>query len=142
MLKGMRRSAARNAMAAIAVLGLASVVMVQSVQGIAQPAGAAPPADDPALLAALMRQGATVFSRNCASCHGMNGEGGVGPSFVESPHLASVVGTVEQIIFGGGHMPAFGHLSNGDIAAVATFIRNSFGNAYPLIGEAQVATYR
>ena len=130
-------------MAAIAVLGLASAMgMVQSAPGIAQPAGAAPAGDDPALLAALMRQGAPVFNRNCATCHGMNGEGGVGPSFIQSPHLASVVGTVEQIIHGGGHMPAFGYLSNGDIAAVATFVRNSFGNAYPLVAEAQVATYR
>ncbi len=80
----------------------------------------------------LMEEGKSVYQRACAACHGMNGEGGVGPSIVGS---AIATGPLEKhtdtIINGvaGTAMQAFGQqLNKLEVAAVATYQRNAWGN--------------
>jgi mono/diheme cytochrome c family protein len=49
-------------------------------------------------------RGKTVYSANCASCHGAAAEGGVGPKLAGAP--ISVADAKAQIDNGGGAMPA------------------------------------
>lgn len=75
--------------------------------------------------------GAAVFAKNCAACHGANGTGGVGPALAENQHVNVTDATpmLTTILQGRGMMPSWrGQLADGDIAAVATFIRSSWGN--------------
>ena len=92
------------------------------------PVVAAPAEDDPVLLADLVDEGETVFRRNCTGCHGVDGGGRDGPRFTDSARLVSVSTILTQVIDGGAYMPDFGGLSDRQVVAVATFIRNSFGN--------------
>ena len=82
----------------------------------------------------LMAQGQKVYSTNCASCHGVTGQGipGVFPAISGSPiasgnakkHISTVMNGVS-----GTAMQAFGRqLSDSDLAAVITFERNALGN--------------
>lgn len=113
----------------------------------AQPTPAAEAEDDAALFAALMEEGAFVYRRvaNCAGCHGNEGAGDFGPRLAGDGYLASVGGVV-GIILGGfteHGMPAFADdLDNRQVAAVATFVRNSWGNEYGLVREEWVANRR
>lgn len=75
--------------------------------------------------------GASVFSKNCAACHGANGTGGIGPALAGNPHvnIANSTPMLTTIVQGRNQMPSWrGQLSAGDIAAVATFVRSSWGN--------------
>lgn len=103
----------------------------------------AQPADDAAAIEAAMDDGAAVYEGNCAVCHGDDGEGGEGPRLVGYERLEFVSATVGQIIEGGAYMPPFGpRLDDAEIAAVATYIRNSWGNEFGLVTEEQVGAYR
>jgi mono/diheme cytochrome c family protein len=115
---------------------------------------AAPAKVDSALVAA----GQPVYFANCALCHGLDGKGlpglypGVaGNSGVQAPNPTSVLHIIlagnkkgpEVTIKGIDSMPAFGDkLSDKDIAAVATYVRNSFGNAAPAITAQEVTDLR
>lgn len=85
--------------------------------------------------------GASVFSKNCAACHGASGDGGVGPALARNPHVnidnPNVMLTT--ILRGQNLMPSWrGQLAATDIAAVATFIRSSWGNSAPPVTVQQV----
>jgi mono/diheme cytochrome c family protein len=75
--------------------------------------------------------GAMVFQNSgCGGCHGANGEGGIGPALAGNANLADAHAVVDQILHGGGGMPPFAQLTDEEIAAVAEFIRSSWGNAF------------
>ncbi len=59
-------------------------------------------------------QGKKLFLQNCAMCHGINAEGGMGPSLNGSGHVIhhSPKKLLTQINNGGGGMPAFGNKLN------------------------------
>ena len=100
--------------------------------------------------------GASVYSTNCASCHGTNGQG----TPTVFPPLASnstVTGDPKQLIHivkygvntpitvGGkryhGMMPAWSpQVSDSDLAAVLTYIRSSWGNSAAPISAADVSS--
>ena len=86
--------------------------------------------------------GAQIYvSAGCVGCHGANGEGGVGPALAGNANVDDATDVLNRIIHGGGIMPAFGdQLSDEEIAAVATYIRNSWGNE--TIDAAQVPDAR
>lgn len=116
-------------------------------------AGAAPAGVDPA----DMKSGKTQFIV-CAACHGQNGEGtAAGPPLAGSEW---VVGPAENLIriqlrglrgpievkgttydFPAG-MAALAYQNDQQIAAVLTYIRNSFGNSAPPVTAAEVAALR
>ncbi len=48
-------------------------------------------------------RGETVFSQQCAGCHGPGGKGGVGPRLIASP--IPIAAVKAQIDAGGGSMP-------------------------------------
>ncbi len=113
----------------------------------AAPAAAPDPAPD-ALMAELMAEGRTVYGRNCSPCHGAEGQGqpagqGAAPPLAGSTFLTADMFVVRQILYGAGaYMPAFSNFTDRQVAAVVTYARNSFGNAYGILTEAAVAANR
>lgn len=105
---------------------------------------AAPSGPAPAVDAALVKAGAGVFTANCAGCHQATGMGvpGAFPPLAGNPNLADVKRVTTTIIKGRNAgvvvngqkytqpMPAFGQLSDQDVAAVASYVRNSWGNKF------------
>jgi mono/diheme cytochrome c family protein len=103
------------------------------------------------------RTGAQIFSSTCAACHQAQGEGTdrypplAGSEWVNGPEprlvriiLHGLTGDVEvQGQVYNGAMPAWGpSLSDAEIAAVATYIRSSFGNQSLPISVATVTQAR
>jgi mono/diheme cytochrome c family protein len=79
----------------------------------------------------------------CFACHGQFGFGGAGPRFRDDRYLGLTDYVVGQILMGRDIMPAFGTiLSDDQVAAVATFIRNSWGNNFGPVQGQQVAGIR
>ena len=93
---------------------------------------------------ALMDLGQRVYQQHCADCHGAQGQGATGayPPLAgnRAVVMASPVNTVQAIVSGGfapataGHPQPYGMppfrtlLSPAEIAAVASFVRQSWGN--------------
>ncbi|MGV8840800.1 MAG: c-type cytochrome [Bauldia sp.] len=94
--------------------------------------------------AEVMAAGATAYAQNCAVCHGAEGGGGAGPTLAGNPVTASTLGVVQMIIQGylNHGMPPFGHLSDDVIAGIASYVRNSWGNAHGEVTAATVAEMR
>ncbi|MGA8534613.1 MAG: cytochrome c [Candidatus Tumulicola sp.] len=96
--------------------------------------------------------GARVYITNCSSCHQLDGRGvpGAFPALAGDPVVTGDPGRVISIVkFGrrrsaqsgafGGVMPAWnGLLSDGDIAAVVTYIRFAWHNRANPVTRAQV----
>ena len=75
-------------------------------------------------------QGETVYSANCARCHGPDGEGGVGPQLGDGAVEANL--TIEEhtevVTNGRNGMPAWeGQLSPEEIDAVVQYEREELG---------------
>jgi mono/diheme cytochrome c family protein len=129
-----------------ALLGIAGVAALAA--GFALNVSAQEPRD-PALQAEidlLVAEGDIVYhSVGCSGCHGANGEGANGPPFVGNTTLESAGAIIAQMLFPDQEhdpMPAFGHLEDRQLAAVATYIRNSWGNNYGIARETSVAFQR
>jgi cytochrome c oxidase subunit 2 len=82
----------------------------------------------------LMTKGEAVYKANCLACHQANGQGvqGVFPALAGSQIATkpeNIKTHITHILYGKNLMPAFGEqLNDGDIAAVATYERNAWGN--------------
>ena len=91
-----------------------------SAQSSPAPTGAV--AHDPQVL-----QGRTIFQTYCATCHGIAGGGGVGPSFADGKLLRDFADVDAEMAFvkrGQGVMPAFaGTLNDAQIRAVVRYER-------------------
>jgi mono/diheme cytochrome c family protein len=121
------------------------------------PAGAPEPVVSPPPQAD-MAAGATVYAHACIACHEADGSGAprIYPPLPGNALLQSAdpLSTLRIIIDGAetvttprapntGSMPAYGgKLSDQEIADIATYIRNSWGNAAPAVTAAQVAKAR
>lgn len=88
--------------------------------------------------------GEAVFMQGrCYVCHGQEGYGGVGPGFRNDTFLNFGDYVVGQIILGRGVMPPFGPvLNDAQIAAVASYIRNNWGNHFGEVKADEVAQIR
>jgi cbb3-type cytochrome c oxidase subunit III len=85
--------------------------------------------------------GASIFAKNCAACHGAEGTGGIGPALAGNPrvNIADATRMLTTIVQGRNLMPSWrGQLAPDDIAAVATFIRSSWGNNVPPVTVQEV----
>lgn len=113
----------------------------------------APPATAAASSPSAAADGATVFARNCAACHGDDGRGrpGAFPPLAGNADIArdrllpvKVVlhGIAGPIEVAGAHfdssMPPFDHLADGEIAAVVNYVLNAWGNAKATSREAPI----
>jgi cytochrome c oxidase subunit 2 len=94
------------------------------------------PADKRYTIDELKTEGEKVYAANCAACHQASGQG-MPPTFPALAHgkIASgpLAGAIDMVANGSRNnptMPAWKkQLSDVQIAAVITFVRNSFGNA-------------
>lgn len=97
---------------------------------------AAAKADDPAKvweLAALVSRGEKVYANNCAACHQANGKGAGPIKALDGSAIVLDKDHLKQINIllngaAGGSMPAWKQLSDTDLAAVATYTKNSWSN--------------
>lgn len=117
-----------------------------------------PPADAAPARTELLAQGATLYDQHCAACHGARGQGvpGIYPALagnraltLEYPH-----NLVQMIRHGGfapatpGHprpfgMPPFGQLlSDEEVAALASYLRQSWGHAASAVTVPEVRRIR
>ena len=119
------------------------------------PGPAAPPATSPQ---ADLPAGARVYEKHCAACHGERGEGapGIYPALAgnRAVLLASPVNAVRSVLEGGfapstaGNPRPFGMppfatvLSNEEVAAVLSQVRNAWGNRARAVGALEVARLR
>jgi len=111
--------------------------------GSAAPAAPAPEAEEDATAVASV--GGDVYAANCAVCHGANGEGVVGPGLAGNPVVARADYVIQTILFGREDhgMPAFeSRLADEDVAAIATYVRGSWGNDYAAVTPAEVGALR
>lgn len=115
-------------------------------------------AGDKNLSEKAMDTGALVYAAQCSACHGPDGKGvpGMfGPLKGSSLAQGSNPATMVKLILDGARavptdkfptpqsMPAFGwKLTDDEVAAVATYVRNSFGNAAPAVSTDAVASVR
>lgn len=96
---------------------------------------------------ALFRTGGDIYRTKCAKCHGRDGEG-QRSGHDSAPRLAgnfvrlAASEVASQVIKGGAYMPPFGDLSDREIAAVVTYVRNSFGNDLGPVSEQDIAEQR
>jgi mono/diheme cytochrome c family protein len=88
--------------------------------------------------------GEKIFMQNnCFVCHGQQGYGGIGPAFRNDPFLLLTEYVACQILLGRGVMPPFGgKLDDNQIAAVASYVRNSWGNHFGIVRPEEVAQVR
>lgn len=83
--------------------------------------------------ASLAQQGESIYQLNCAACHGVSGEGGVGPALNSKQFLTAAndeqVGLLVAVGVPGTQMSAYaldfgGPLTSEQIDAVVTFLRS------------------
>jgi mono/diheme cytochrome c family protein len=130
--------------------------MAVYLKDLAAPTGNAPApvaGTDPA-----MQRGRDLYVTNCAACHTETGEGqaGIFPALAKSPVVqADNAATLIDVVLNGGHavatdsaptapgMPAFGwKLSDDQVAAILTYIRNDWGNAANPVASGDVSAVR
>jgi glucose/arabinose dehydrogenase len=122
----------------------------------AAPKPAATPAPRPAVAAAPLPPGAKLYAQACATCHMADGTGVPGrqPALVGSRYVSGDPGTLIRMLLTtpkdvlpkdrepyGNEMPSFGELPDDDIAAVASYVRQTFGRA-AAVTTAQVTAQR
>jgi len=128
-----------------------AVYLKELAPGAPEPAVSPPPQAD-------MAAGAAVYAHACIACHEADGSGAprIYPPLPGNANLQSAdpSSTLRIVLDGAqtvttarapnpGSMPAYaGKLSDQEIADVVNYIRNSWGNAAPLVTPAQVEKAR
>jgi mono/diheme cytochrome c family protein len=107
---------------------------------------------------AAMRAGEAIYTDTCAACHGANGEGQprtFPPLAADASVQARDPTTIVRIVLAGSRsvptpatptplaMPAFAwKLDDAEIASVATYVRNAWGNSAAPVSRGKVAKLR
>lgn len=94
---------------------------------------------------ALMKQGQQIFASICSVCHGESGEGKIGPALAGNTHLNHYEFIVHRVLEGFQEhgMPSFKDtFTDQQIAAVATYVRNSWSNDYGAVTPEEVKGLR
>jgi mono/diheme cytochrome c family protein len=120
-----RRVRVRVVMIAVAVLAVAAAC--GGGGGDSDGGSAQPPLPKGALAKdAQVLEGRKVFGFYCATCHGISGGGGVGPSFSDGKLLKDFPDAKAQAAFvsaGKGVMPSFSSLGHRRLQAVVRYER-------------------
>ncbi|MEN3026556.1 MAG: cytochrome c [Chlorobiota bacterium] len=105
--------------------------------------------------AEVVQRGKQIYDSYCKTCHQANGQGiaGVYPPLAKSDYLNDKRKTIHSVVFGlsgpivvngkqyNGVMPAAPY-NDQDIAAVLTYVYNSFGNPGGIVTPEEVAAVR
>jgi cytochrome c6 len=103
---------------------------------------AAPLSDD-----ALIEMGRLLYTSNCAPCHYPNGEGNLSlfPALNRNAFVtvSDPTGVIDTVLHGRELMPAFAStLTDQEIAAVISYIRNAWNNQASVLDESHVREVR
>ena len=106
----------------------------------------------------ILHEGAAIYSQLCSACHTPNGAGipGLFPSLAGNPAVQSrdPTSTIRVVLRGahtvatkgaptGPGMPSFAWtMSNAQVAAITTYVRNAWGNNAPIVSESKVEAER
>jgi mono/diheme cytochrome c family protein len=121
------------------LLVLAAVFPVGATAEDPQGELAADTAADVEGLEELIEEAEPLYLANCRMCHGTRGTAGVPLAGNERVFPEWVAGTM---IRGPGYMPSFDVLPDEEVAAIANFVANSWGNDFGLITPDDVAAMR
>jgi len=104
-------------------------------------------ADDPSKLWSqpeLVARGQQVYQTNCQACHQPNGLGlpPAFPSLAGSKVVASAPELTLILLNGRNAMPSWKTLSDIELASVATYVKNSYGNASGVVQPAEFVAGR
>ena len=82
-------------------------------------------------VAELKERGAKVYAANCQACHQANGQGvkGAFPALDGSAVVMNKEQQIAILLNGKGAMPPWKALSDVELAAVATYVKNTWGNS-------------
>lgn len=103
-----------------------------------------------------MKRGKEVYALHCQNCHMENGQGmeGVNPPVAKTTYLKDTKknigiilnGQTGEVVVNGKKynaiMNPMNYLDDKEIADVLNYIRNSWGNKYPIVTPAQVKAER
>ncbi|MDQ3461382.1 MAG: c-type cytochrome [Deinococcota bacterium] len=145
-------TAPADAPAAAAPVPTPSDPLLTDDTGVLEPAEASepPPAADLAAVGlsadeahSLLAQGQHLYSAACVRCHLPDGQGRAGiASLRDNPVVQGEVSTLAGVPHSGhGDMPSLIVLSDRELAAVLSYLRQGFDNAAGLVTEAQVAAF-
>lgn len=138
---------------------IGAVALVATTTGCERPR---PPEDKLAIANDLGAPGAgqsngrLLFEETCGACHDRSGSGlpGRAPTLHGSPLVSAPTDVIVRILLDGVHsdapdapryvlpMPSWRIIGDRDLAAVATYVRTSFGNSAPPVTQAEVARVR
>lgn len=113
---------------ALAAVMAAALGGPAAIEAMAQQA----PAAASSVEGGLLLKGAQLYSDNCAQCHQPGGAGTPPsyPALAGNDNLQDLGLLVGNVRNGKNSMPAFPDLTVDEIAAIATYARNSWGNAF------------
>jgi mono/diheme cytochrome c family protein len=103
-----------------------------------------------------IKRGKEIYMLHCQNCHMENGQGmeGVNPPVAKTTYLIDTKKNIGIILNGqtgeitvngkkyNAIMNPLNYLDNKQIADVLNYVRNSWGNKYPIVTPAQVKTER
>ena len=106
--------------------------------------------------AALLASGKSVYAQNCLTCHLADGLGvdGMNPPLAKTDYVLGDKTRLTKVLLNGlqgveiggeqyhGVMPAQATLTDAQIAAVLTYVRNSFGNKASAVTVDEVKAVR
>ena len=95
---------------------------------------------------AFLEKGRLVYISNCVACHGMGGEGGVGPNltddyWIHGPDIKDIFTVVKYGVVEKGMTPWKSLLSATQIAQVANYVKTLYGTEPPNPKEPQGELY-
>ena len=122
----------RFLLAAVVIGFLFGAIVVSAQEGGGEPV----PVDQ-----ALFEQGQQLFEANCAVCHQASGQGAppTFPALAGNQNLQDLSLIVTNIHEGKGAMPPFPQFGAEQIAALASYIRNAWGNEFGGVDVDEVA---
>ena len=121
-----------------------------------KPSAKAPAPKAVGVSAALLASGKSVYAQNCLTCHMADGLGvdGMNPPLVKTDYVLGDKTRLTNVLLNGlkgveiggeqyhGVMPAQATLTDAQIAAVLTYVRNAFGNRASAVSVAEVKAVR
>lgn len=133
----MGRMAAAAAWLSAALFASATVFPPAAISG--EPQDEADTAADVENLEVDIEEAEPLYLAHCRMCHGTRGTAGVPLAGNERVFPEWVAGTM---IRGPGYMPSFIMLPDEEVAAIANFVANSWGNEFGVITPDDVAAMR
>jgi len=146
------------AIATAAILGLVWLffavtgVTNKTLEEVAKPPAVGEAAKPPAAAvgpvatvdAALKAKGETAYAAHCMGCHQPTGQGlpGVFPTLVGGQNMANTEYVIDILLKGKGTMPGYAQLSDEDLAGLATYTMNNWGNNFGGVSPEQIKAAR